>query len=207
MGVGGVPGRALGRRSAFLPAPTRRVQRPFVATFRDASEKPETGGGKGRGAEGSPRPGPARAVAFCSPAPAESSSQNSTSLSPLLLLESTSSGRERTVNHRQLPLVIFPLHPPTLGCCERGQSSRKGLLTCSCLLALGGSVPSRRPVPQPQPAARTPPGASHALLRALRTQEIPPKCPDSSTPRVGSSALASAALSLQTRVVPDPSII
>lgn len=85
MGVGDAPGCALGRRSAFLPAPTRRVQRPFVATFRDASEAPETGGGKGRGAEGSPRPGPARAVAFCSPAPAESSSQNSTSLSPLLV--------------------------------------------------------------------------------------------------------------------------
>lgn len=40
----GAPGRALGPRSAFLPAPTRRVQRPFVATFRNASEVPGTGG-------------------------------------------------------------------------------------------------------------------------------------------------------------------
>lgn len=71
---------------------------------------------------------------------------------------------------------------------------------CSGLLALCGQTP--RPSPphtHPQDIARFP-------LSPTDT-EISPYARDANTPRVCSRALKSAALSLQTRVVPEPCII
>lgn len=201
----GAIGGALGRRSAFLPAPTRRVQRPFVATFRDASEAPGTAGGKGRGGEGSPRPGPARAVAFCSPAPAESSSQNSTSLSPLLHV-----GKHlfRAGKDSESPPASFSNLPPA--------SSYSRLLREGAELEEGAAnvllfTHARR---LGSPAAPSPPSPSrphahprgHHMLSSgpCGRRKLFPNVQDSNTPRVCSSALSAAALSLQTRVVPDP---
>lgn len=146
-----------------------------MATFRDASEAPGTGGGKGRGGKASPRPGPGRAVAFCSPAPVESSSQNSTSLSPLLHV-----GKHlfRAGKDSESPPASLSNRPPASSysrLLREGAELEEGaanvlLFTRARRL---GSLAAPSP-PQPQPASRTPPGASHTLLWALRTQEIPP---------------------------------
>lgn len=204
MGVGGAPGRALGRRSAFLPAPTRRVQRPFVATFRDASEASGTAGGKGTGGEGSPRPGSARAVAFCSPVPAESSSQNSTSLSPLLHV-----GKHlfRAGKDSESPPASFS-NPPASSysrLLREGAELEEGsanVLLFTHAPRLGSPAAPSAPSPS-RPHAHA---QGHHMLSSgpCGRRKLLPNVQDSNPPRVCSSALSAAALSLQTRVVPDP---
>lgn len=204
---GRAPGCTLRRRSSCLPVPTRRVERPLVATFREASEVPGVGGGGGRRGwerrrrQSAPGPRASDGLLFASSSGSRLSVCPSLFL-PFSILERTSSGREGALSHSQHPLVTSPCIVLLVVLTERGAELQEGEET-----VLQFTRARRLPSPAGGQSPRHPRGHHMPSSGLCRHTELPRNVQDSNTPRVCSRVLTSAALSLQAGVVPAPRIV